>query len=188
MFLCFVVKYSKIYTSDLYMISLTTDNVSVNDVIIDVARQIILQKYNIPYTSDMHIWCIAHVVNLIVQAFLASMDEADSPDEVDYFLLHKESPIHYDPDDNKDHIAMESKDIDLEAMDIDEDEVVDIAEDKAIEDIQRSSPLKWVFNWSPDLLVLTYSVLCLAALCDNQDCIVTSALCQISQTHTQKLC
>jgi hypothetical protein len=113
---------------DLYMISLTTDNASVNDVIIEVTGQIILEKYNVPYTPDMHIRWIAHVVNLIVQAFLAEMDKADSPDDMDYFLLHKESPIHYDPDDDEDHIAMESEDVDLEAMDIDVDEVVDIAE------------------------------------------------------------
>jgi hypothetical protein len=73
---------------NLYMISLTTNNASVNDVIIEVTGQIILQKYNVPYTPDMHIWCIAHVVNLIIQAFLAAIDEADSPDDIDYFL-HK---------------------------------------------------------------------------------------------------
>jgi hypothetical protein len=161
---------------DLYMISLTTDNASVNDVIIEVTGQIILQKYNIPYTPDMHIQCIAHVVNLIVQAFLAAMDEADSPDDINYFLLHKESPTHYDPDYDEDHIAMESENVDLEAVDEDRDKV-DIAEEKAIEEIQHGSPLKWVSNLSPHLLVCTYLVLCLAALCDNQDCIITSAPC-----------
>jgi len=142
----FTARSSMIYMCDLYMISLTTDNASVNDVIIKVTGQIILQKYNVPYTPDMHIRCIAHVVNLIVQAFLAAMDEADSPDNIDYFLLHKESPIHYDPDDDEDHIAMESEDVDLEAIDADGDEVLDIAEEKAIEEIQHSSPLKRVFN------------------------------------------
>jgi hypothetical protein len=173
---------------NLYMISLTTNNTSVNDVIIEVTGKIILQKYNVPYTPDMHIRCIAHVVNLIVQAFLAAMDEADSPDDIDYFLLHKESPIHYDPDDDEDHTAMESEDVDLEAMDVDGDEVLDIAEEKAIEEIQHSSPLKRVSNLSPDLLVCTYSVLCLAALCNNEDCIITSAPCKIPQAHSRKLC
>ena len=181
---CFAVKCSTIYMGDLYMISLTTDNTSVNDVIIEVTGQIILQKYNVPYTPDMHIRCIAHVVNLIVQAFLAAMDEADSPDDIDYFLLHKESPIHYDPDDNEDHTAIESEDVDLEAMDVDVDEVLDITEEKVIEEIQHSSPLKQVSNLSPDLLVCTYSVLCLAALCNNRDCIITSVLCKIPQAHT----
>ena len=185
---CFTVKCSMIYMGDLYMISLTTDNASVNDVIIEVTGQIILQKYNVPYTPDMHIRCIAHVVNLIVQAFLAAMDEADSPDDIDYFLLHKESPIHYDPDDDEDHIAMESEDVDLEAMDVNGDEVLDIAEEKAIEEIQHSSPLKRVFNLSPDLLVCTYLVHCLAAFYNDQDCILTPAPCQILQAHTQKLC
>ncbi|KAI9450260.1 hypothetical protein F5148DRAFT_1290930 [Russula earlei] len=117
-------------------------------------------------------------------AFLAAMDKADSPDNNDYFLLHKESSIHYDPDGDEDHIAMEYENVDLEAVDADGDEVLDITEEKAIEDIQHSSPLKRVFNLSPDLLVCTYSALCLAALCNDKDCIITSAPCQIPKlTH-----
>jgi hypothetical protein len=45
---------------------------------------------------------MAHVINLIVQAMLASLDEAKDPDEEDYFVPNKHLPFHYDPDNDTD--------------------------------------------------------------------------------------
>ena len=80
-----------------YFISLTTDNASINDVLIRTAARCLLARYGIPWNPDMQIRCIAHIVNLIVQAILHGVDEADDPSLVDYFELHKDEPIHYDP-------------------------------------------------------------------------------------------
>jgi hypothetical protein len=41
---------------------------------------------------------MCHVVNLMVQAILAALGEADNPDEVDYYTLNKEQPLHLDID------------------------------------------------------------------------------------------
>lgn len=43
-----------------------------------------------------------HIINLIVQAMLASLDEAKDPDEEDYFVPNKHLPFHYDPDNDSD--------------------------------------------------------------------------------------
>ena len=44
---------------------------------------------------------MAHVVNLIVQAILAELNEADDPEQDDYYIPNKHIPFHYDPDDDK---------------------------------------------------------------------------------------
>ena len=79
-----------------YFISLTTDNASVNDVIMETVSDLLLTHYGIPKTSDMHVRCFAHVINLVVQAFLSALDEVESPDQEDYYILNQEHPIHYD--------------------------------------------------------------------------------------------
>ena len=107
-----------------HFVSLTTDNASVNDVIVETTARCLLQRYNIPFTPDMHIRCIAHVINLIVQAFLAGMDEADDPDILDYYTLHKDAPVHYDVDDDEDQQALEAEEIeDDDGMDVDADDM-----------------------------------------------------------------
>ena len=60
----------------------------------------------------MHICYLAHVVSLIIQVFLASNDEADNPDENNYYELNKGEPIHYDVDANKKQTALEAEGID----------------------------------------------------------------------------
>lgn len=117
------------YLCTIYFISLTTDNASVNDVIVETTARCLLARYSIPFTPDMHIRCIAHVINLIVQAFLAGMDEADDPDVLDYYTLHKDSPVHYDVDKDEDQRALEAEEMDdndRTGMDSDIDEPMDM--------------------------------------------------------------
>jgi hypothetical protein len=80
-----------------YFIALATDNATVNNVIFQTAACDLLSLYNIPENPDHHICCLAHVINLVVQAMMASLDEADPcnnfSDDNDYFLLHKDTPI-----------------------------------------------------------------------------------------------
>ncbi|KAF6756067.1 hypothetical protein DFP72DRAFT_810841, partial [Ephemerocybe angulata] len=78
-------------------IAMTCDNASVNNVLMETVCRYLLSLYGIPYNPDSHIRCIAHVINLVVQAILAGLDEADDPDLFDYFEeLNKSLPIHYD--------------------------------------------------------------------------------------------
>jgi hypothetical protein len=39
---------------------------------------------------------MGHVINLVVQAMLHAINEAEDPDVNDYFELHKSEPIHLD--------------------------------------------------------------------------------------------
>jgi hypothetical protein len=60
------------------------------------------------------------------------MDEADDPDTLDYFTLHKEAPIHYNIDEDKDQAALEAEVDDNVAMEVD-DECGPLEEDKGMQ-------------------------------------------------------
>ena len=80
----------------------------------------------------MHIRCIAHVINLVVQAFLFAIDEGDDPDVEDWYELNKDAPIHYDI----------SKDQDQQALDnegLEDDEDANAAGDVPSENIDETS-------------------------------------------------
>jgi hypothetical protein len=73
----------------------------------------------------MHIRCIAHVVNLVVQALLHELDEADNPDEEDYFASTKDTPLHYDVEKDEDQIDLEKEEFDEDMMEEDDEMVLD---------------------------------------------------------------
>jgi hypothetical protein len=137
--------------------------------IVTTAAQLMLARYGIPYTPDMHIRCIAHVVNLVVQAFLAAMDEADDPDMLDYFTLHKDAPLHYDVNEDKDQAELEAEaDNDDPTMDVDED-----PEPSGIEEDQGGlSPLKRVSPFVMSLCIPDIGVPP-ATINHDQDCVIT---------------
>jgi hypothetical protein len=113
---------------NLYFISLTTDNASVNDVVVSTASRCLLARYGIAFQPDCHIRCIAHIVNLVVQALLSTLEEADDPDILDYFEIHKGEAIHYNVDDDEDQAALEAEEID--EQDVAEDVEMDPEEEK----------------------------------------------------------
>ncbi|KAJ2922967.1 hypothetical protein H1R20_g14147, partial [Candolleomyces eurysporus] len=115
-----------------YFIALATDNATVNDVIFQTAARYLLSLYNIPENTDRHIRCLAHVINLVVQAMMASLDEADPCDDFsddnDYFLLHKDAPIYYNVAEDEAQNELEgSRDADMEVEEDEGDEEVDAA-------------------------------------------------------------
>ncbi|KAJ7746161.1 hypothetical protein DFH07DRAFT_748536, partial [Mycena maculata] len=78
--------------------TIALDNAPTNDVLIRVLSKILTEKFDIqfvPENSQIH--CLAHVVNIVVQKILATLNEADDPDIVDYYLPNKDLPFHYDP-------------------------------------------------------------------------------------------
>ena len=109
----------------IYFISLTTDNASVNDVAVETVSDLLLTRYGIPKTSDMHIQCFAHVVNLVVQAFLYALDEVESPDQEDHYLLSREYPIHYNVMEDDELQVMEREESNVNQDNTDDFDKVD---------------------------------------------------------------
>jgi hypothetical protein len=105
-----------------YCVSVTTDNASVNDVLIATVSCILLAKYGIPQSPNLHIRCICHVVNLVVQATLAALGEVDDPDLIDYHSLHKEQPFHLDIDEDPAQAELDNEQFEDDAMARDEED------------------------------------------------------------------
>jgi hypothetical protein len=105
------------YLPSLHCISLSTDNASVNDVIISTVAHILLAKYGIPQSPNLHIRCLCHVVNLVVQAILAALGAADNPDDIDYYTLNKEQPFHLDIDADPEQIELDQEEFQDEVED-----------------------------------------------------------------------
>jgi hypothetical protein len=78
-------------------------------------------KYGIPESTILQICCTCHVVNLVVQDILAALGEADDPDDINYYSLNKEQPIHLDINTDSDQVALDNEEF--------EDEVEDEAAD-----------------------------------------------------------
>ena len=86
------------------------DNASVCDVLARAAGVMLLQKYGLNFhAQNARIRCMAHVVNLIVQALLAALNEADDPEKDDYYIPNKHLPFHYDLDDDDEVQEMEAE-------------------------------------------------------------------------------
>ncbi|KAH8993544.1 hypothetical protein EDB86DRAFT_2805510, partial [Lactarius hatsudake] len=77
--------------------SLTLDNVSSNTVLACVIGHKLQEHYGAPFHPDnLHICCLAHVVNIVIQKILSVAKEADDPEIQDYYeCLNKQFPVHY---------------------------------------------------------------------------------------------
>lgn len=123
--------------------SITTDNASVNDVLIATVARILLAKYGIPASTNLHIRCTCHVVNLVVQDILAALGEADDPDNLDYYSLNKEQSFHLDLNSDFDQLAMDSEEFEDDADELDEPENISIEEEEKLQ--ATTSPLSKVW-------------------------------------------
>jgi hypothetical protein len=102
-----------------YCISISTDNASVNDVLVATVGRILLTKYGIPESPNLHVRCICHIVNLVVQDILSALGEADDPDNIDYFTLNKDQPLHFDIDTDPDQLELDNEEFSSAADDDD---------------------------------------------------------------------
>lgn len=82
---------------------------------------------------------MAHVINLVVQAFLAGMDEAGDPDEEDNYESTKAHPLFYNADDNTDELDLDLEEVESTSVGISEDDETEMADALA-----QSSALKRV--------------------------------------------
>jgi hypothetical protein len=89
------------------------DNASSCDVLARVLGVLLMERYGLTFHSDnARIRCLAHIVNITVQALLKELDEADDVDWFDWFEGNKHLPIHYDPDDDDEQMEMEAEVLD----------------------------------------------------------------------------
>ena len=103
------------------------DNASVCNVITRSAGIMLLKKYDLHFhEGNAHIHCMAHVVNLIVQSLLVSLDGATDPDSEDYYIHNKHLPFHYDPEDDDEVIEMENEADGNEDADDEDDKFVEL--------------------------------------------------------------
>ena len=103
------------------------DNASVCNVITRSAGIMLLKKYGLHFhEGNACIHCMAHVVNLIVQSLLVSLDGATDPDSEDYYIHNKHLPFHYDPEDDDEVIEMENKADGNEDADDEDDKFVEL--------------------------------------------------------------
>ncbi|KAK0455611.1 uncharacterized protein EV420DRAFT_1272158 [Desarmillaria tabescens] len=78
------------------------DNASVNEVFATTLSELILKHYKLNFVPEnAYIHCLDHVVSLVTQAIMNSLDEAEDPDKNDYFSGNKQYPTHYDEDDDE---------------------------------------------------------------------------------------
>src|ERR1700754_1680076 len=71
------------------------DNASVCDSMARAVAVFLKQKYDISFRPEnSRIRCMAHILNLVVQAFLSGLGDAEDPDQNDYYYLHKHDSIH----------------------------------------------------------------------------------------------
>src|ERR1700754_1876925 len=76
------------------------DNASVCDAMARVMAKFLNQKYEIEFKPEnSRICCFAHILNLIVQTFLYGLGEAEDPDNIDYYHVHKHEAIHCTAED-----------------------------------------------------------------------------------------
>lgn len=147
--------------------AMTTDNATTNDNIFRNVSRYLLSLYDIPEHRDRQIRCLAHVINLVVQAILAGLNEADAQaedpkDELlnddlnDYYLSNKDHSIHYDVSTDPVQEELEAErdaDMALEFLDIGEfkDELLGIGEEvkDELRELGLTSALKKVSKTVP---------------------------------------
>lgn len=68
-----------------------------NDTMANTIAQLVNAKYSLSVDEEnFQGRCLAHILNLIVQAMLCILKEAPDPDVEDHYVLHRKDPIFYD--------------------------------------------------------------------------------------------
>lgn len=102
------------------------DNGSPNDVMARSLSHLLWVRYHLSYDAAEHrIRCMGHVVNLVAQAMLFAIEEAEDPEVNDYFEIHKFEPIHLDDELAEKLYGILDKDFEAVSSEVMETEKVD---------------------------------------------------------------
>jgi hypothetical protein len=126
------------------------------------------EKFDIQFVPEnSQIRCLAHIVNLVVQKLLSTLNEATDPDLEDYYLRNKDLPFHYDPEDDPDLRDMEQEvfNEDLDEEDDAEESAASFMTAAGAGELEKLTPLQKV----RDIVGKYHSDLNVAAttLCDE---------------------
>jgi len=162
---------------------LTLDNASANDTLITALSKILINQFDIQFVpGNSQIRCLNHVLNLVVQKVLATLNEAEDPDNLDYF--DKSLPVHYSAEDDPDQLELERE----KDEDIDED-AEEETDDKTFDELltsnatQLSATQKVCVHTHPRLI---YSLSSLSAAHNlYEDRIITTASPPLSTCSTK---
>ena len=127
----------------LYILATVMDNASTNDVMARSLAHLLWTRYHLNYNAEDHrIRCMGHVINLVAQAMLFSIEEADDPEVNDYFEIHKFEPIHLNDElaeklygvlDKESEAGSSSEVSEIEKMDDNSDEEEEWSDDELAE-------------------------------------------------------
>jgi hypothetical protein len=153
------------------MLALVMDNALPNDVCAQSVVDQLMERYKMELNvQHLQGRCVGHIINLVVQSLLHSMDKAfDDPDVLDYFTIDPDAPLHYSADDDPELQRMEGPEAaaaDAEAVEME----MEMEDD---DDLPCGSPLHKVCADPSHLQWCTHCSLALITL--HQDCCLTSA-------------
>lgn len=135
-----------------FLVASGADNASVNGVANHyICREIERHHKEKLKASDVQVGCAAHVLHLVVQAFLSGLGLAPDPDQEDLYEVIRGEPLVYKPEDDK-MVALQTKLAEAEAaaecktgglpelMSVEDDglEIVEDGKVKAVEDDESS--------------------------------------------------
>jgi hypothetical protein len=122
---------------------------------------------------------VCHVVNLVAQATLATLGEADNPDETDYYALNKGQPLHLDIDTDPDQIELDREVFQDDAEDETSQENIVLEDEEKLRAtesaLSKVRVLAVKFSYFGPLMFV------LATLHYEQNCLITPATEEVSK-------
>ncbi|SJL11862.1 uncharacterized protein ARMOST_15273 [Armillaria ostoyae] len=131
-----------------YLLTVSMDNASVNEMLATTLATLMLQHYRLKFVPENgYIHCLDHVVSLVVQALMNALEEAEDPNVLDYHGPNKKYPSHYSEDDDE---ALRELEAEIE-REMDEDELLRTSSNIENEDNDEllEAILSDVDEWSP---------------------------------------
>lgn len=131
-----------------YLLTVSMDNTSVNEVLATTLATLMLQHYQLKFIPENgYIHCLDHVISLVVQALMNALEEAKDPGVLDYHGPNKKYPSHYSEDDDE---ALREFEAEIE-RELDNDELLHTSINIENEDDNDllNTILSDVDEWSP---------------------------------------
>jgi hypothetical protein len=164
----------------MHFISITSNNASVNDIVLSTVSLAFFWLNTGYHLLPTHTFYTCHVVNLVVQAILASLREADDPDKVDYYTFNKDQPFHLDIDADPDQIELDSEEFQDEP---EKDDEMASGGNIMLEEEEKSKATKSLLSkvYMSTMKCIRILTFMLVMLHYHENCFVTTAKEEVSE-------